>query len=82
MKRSTRRRLNQGALYALLVVAAVVAVLLADWSAIKENFGDLSVAKDEFPEVVTESAKNTVVYTSIAFGGGLALALGLALIHI
>jgi polar amino acid transport system permease protein len=81
MKRSTRRRVNQGVLYALLVGAAVALAFLADWSAIKENFLDVDVAKEEFPDVITVAAKNTVIYTVIAFGGGLAIALVLALMR-
>jgi polar amino acid transport system permease protein len=82
MKRSTRRRLIQGVLYAVLVSAVVVLALAADWPSIKENFLDVQVAKEQFPEVITLAAKNTIIYTTIAFLGGLTVALVLALMKL
>ena len=82
MKRSTQRRLRHGALYALLAGAVVALILLADWHAIRTNFFDRQVFGEIWPSVVTESAKNTVLYTAIAFSGGLVLALALALMKL
>ena len=82
MKRSTRRRLSQGALYALLVALVGVLLVSADWAAVRENFLDTEVLKQLWPEIVTLAAKNTIVYTAIAFAGGLALALVLALMKL
>jgi polar amino acid transport system permease protein len=79
LKRKTKRRLRDGALYALLLGAAVTLVLVADWGAVQSNFFNRDVAKEIWPEVVTEGAKNTVVYTAKAFAGGLVLAFVLAL---
>lgn len=79
MKRSTRRRVRIGILYAILLVAAALLVLLADWAAIRENFLDVDVLAQLWPEIVTVAAKNTIVYTVISFAGGLVLALLLAL---
>ena len=63
MKPTTRRRLTQGGLYALLAGAAVALGLLADWGSIQETFFDWGVIKSQFPEVITIGAKNTVVLT-------------------
>lgn len=82
MRRTTRAKLNLGILYAILVVALGLLLLLADWSAIKENFFDTSVLKSLWPEIVTVAAKNTIVYTAIAFVGGLLFALLLALMKL
>lgn len=79
MRRSTRRRVTQGVLYLLLIGAGVVLSLIADWDAINENFFDPDVMRSLWPEIVTVGAKNTIIYTVIAFVGGLALALVLAL---
>jgi polar amino acid transport system permease protein len=81
MKRSTRRRVNQGVLYAILVGAVVGLASIADWAAIQENFFDVDVAEEGFPEFITVATKNTVVYTAISFAGGLAVALVLALMR-
>lgn len=82
MKRSTRHRLRIGVLYVVLLAAAGALVLLADWQAIGENFFDVETIKGLWPEILTEGAKNTVIYTVIAFVGGLALALVLALMKL
>lgn len=82
MKRSTRTRLTRGVLYGVFVVLVGVAALAADWSAIQENFLDTEVMRSLWPGIVTVAAKNTVVYTGIAFVGGLALALLLALMKL
>lgn len=82
MKRTTRTKVNRGALYVLFVVLVLAVVLVTDWTAIKENFLDWEVAKDQFPEVATTAAKNTVFYTVMAFIGGLILGLILALMKL
>jgi polar amino acid transport system permease protein len=82
MRPSTRRRLFRGTLYAVFAAAIVALVLAADWQAIRQNFFNLDVAKSTFPDVVTTAAKNTIVYTIIAFVGGLSLGLVLALMKL
>lgn len=82
MKRSTRRRLRHGALYALLLGAVATLVWIADWSAIRSNFFDREIFEKIWPDVVLEGARNTVVYTAIAFSVGLVLAFVLALMKL
>jgi polar amino acid transport system permease protein len=82
VKKSTKRRLWRGALYALFVGAVAALALLADWGAIRSNFFSRDVLQEIWPEVITEGAKNTIVYTIIAFAGGLALAFVLALMKL
>jgi polar amino acid transport system permease protein len=82
MKKSTRRRLVRGLLYAVLVGAVLLLGFLADWEAIRENFFDTDVLDELWPEIVTVGVKNTIIYTLIAFTGGLALAIVLALMKL
>ena len=82
VKPSTRRRLFRGTLYVVFVVAVVVVLLVANWSAIHTNFFNTDAAKATLPDVITVAAKNTVVYTAIAFAGGLVLGLVLALMKL
>jgi polar amino acid transport system permease protein len=82
VKRATKRRLRQGIRYAILVESVAALALLADWSAIRANFFDTHTLKEIWPEILKEGAKNTVVYTAIAFSGGLALAFLLALMKL
>lgn len=82
MKPSTRKRLFRGVLYAVFIAAAAAVVMAADWEAIRSNFLDLDVAAQAFPDIIVTAARNTVVYTAIAFIGGLALGLILALMKL
>lgn len=82
MRPTVRRRLTHGVLYALFLAVVLALILVADWEAIEKNFLDWEIAKKQFPEVIVIAAKNTVVYTIIAFIGGLALGLLLALMKL
>ena len=82
MKRSTRKRLEQGLLYAILIAIVAAIAFAADWAEIKENFFNVDVLRSLWPEIVTVAAKNTIIYTAVAFAGGLALALVLALMKL
>ena len=82
MRRTTRAKVNLAVLYAILLIALGLLIALADWSAIKENFFDTTVLKSLWPEIITVAAKNTIVYTIIAFVGGLFFALLLALMKL
>ncbi len=82
MKRATRQRLVQGVLYGFLVLVAVALALAADWDAVRENFFDTEIAAQLWPEIITVGVRNTVLYTVIAFVGGLALAVVLALMKL
>ncbi len=79
MRRRTRQRLVRGGLYASFVVVAIVTGLVVDWARLGHNFFNLDVAVGLFPEIITIAAKNTFLYTVVAFTGGLALGLVLAL---
>lgn len=79
MTKVAKQRLRRGLLYALLLVIVLAVALLADWPTIQKAFFNPEVAADMFPEVLTVAAKNTIVYTLLAFAFGLVLALILAL---
>ena len=68
--------------YAVLVIALLLLVFLADWAEIQRAFFDVSVAKSLFPRVITVALKNTVIYTAVGFAFGLALGLVLALMKL
>jgi len=82
VKPSTRRRLFRGVLYAIFIAAVAAIVLIADWEAIRTNFLNPEVFGEQFPAIITTAAKNTVIYTIIAFIGGLLLGLALALMKL
>jgi polar amino acid transport system permease protein len=79
VKKQTRRRLIRGSIYSATLVVVVIVALITDWERIGRAFGNWEIARSMFPEVVTVAAKNTIIYTFLAFSFGLALALVLAL---
>jgi polar amino acid transport system permease protein len=82
VKRSTRRRLTQGALYVILLGGLAALVFAADWAAVRENYFDVHVLRQLWPEIITVGVRNVVVFTAIAFAGGLILGLLLALMKL
>jgi len=79
VKRATKQKLRRWALYTVLIVIVALVGLLADWPVIQKAFFDPEIALEMFPKVLTVGAKNTIVYTALAFALGLVLALFLAL---
>ncbi|MFD9702663.1 amino acid ABC transporter permease [Lentzea sp. NPDC059081] len=68
--------------YGLLIVIALLVAFLADWGQIKAAFFNVDIAKSMFPNVITVALKNTIIYTALGFGFGLALGLVLALMKL
>ena len=81
MKRSTRRRINHAALYALLGAVVLVVVFAVDWASVRNNFW-ADGQHDNWRDLITTGVVNTARYTAIAFAGGLTLAFALALMKL
>ncbi|MBS3942174.1 MAG: amino acid ABC transporter permease [Actinobacteria bacterium] len=82
MTKRQRQRLVRGALYAVFVLVVLVVSLVADWPRIQHSFFNLEIAAEMFPRVVTVAARNTLLYTFLAFTFGLGLGLLLALMRL
>ncbi|MFJ2740799.1 amino acid ABC transporter permease [Streptomyces sp. NPDC087440] len=82
LSRRQRARAVRGGQYAVLLVVVLVVALAADWGEIRRAFFDVEVAKAQFPDIITTALVNTVVYTLLGFGFGLALGLMLALMRL
>ena len=82
MSRRQRTRTVRGVQYGLLALVVAAAAFGANWGEIRRAFFDVDVAKAQFPEIITTALVNTVVYTLLGFGFGLALGLILALMRL
>ncbi len=82
MTKRQKQALFRGVMYAVFVLAVLLLVLLADWPVIRRNFFNADIARDMFPEVLTIAARNTVLYTFLAFSFGLLFGLLLALMRL
>lgn len=82
LTRTQRRTATHLSVYAVLALLALLFVLFADWDALKLNFADGETWRGQWPDIFLVAARNTLVYTVLAFAGGLALALLLALMKL
>ncbi|MEQ6901721.1 amino acid ABC transporter permease [Nocardioides sp. YIM 152588] len=85
MKRTTRARAWRWGLNAAVVAVIALIALAANWENIHENFwnsGGVALDGGNWGDLITIGAVNTVQYTAIAFAGGLAFALVLALMRL
>ncbi|NEE02548.1 amino acid ABC transporter permease [Phytoactinopolyspora halotolerans] len=82
MRRTTRRRLRRGILYAIFVAFVALVALAADWGRLRQQFLQIDIAREQFPEIITIAAKNTLLFTVVAFIGGLILGIVLALMKL
>ena len=82
MTKRQRERAIRLTMYASAVLAVVALVVVADWPLIRRNFFDIDIARSMWPDVVVIAARNTLVYTTLAFSFGLALGLVLALMRL
>ena len=72
-----RSRIIRWCVYTITLVGLVALALLIDWPSIRRVFFDPEIARQQFPEVITQAAKNTLIFT--AFGFVIAFSLGLVL---
>jgi polar amino acid transport system permease protein len=69
-----------GFVVGLAVLAAVLAVTVR-WADLADRFFRWDDFTTQFPRIVTEAARNTLVYTAIGFSGGLVVGLIVALMR-
>ena len=82
LKRRTRSRLYQYSMYAVFLALVLLVVLFTDWARIGKQFFDLEVAAKLFPDIIIVALRNTVLFTLIAFAGGLLLGVVFALMKL
>lgn len=82
LTRRQRARLGRTLAIALPAAVAAFVAVTADWGHIQDAFFQPDVAADLFPRIVTVGVKNTLIITNIAFAGGLAIGLVLALMRL
>lgn len=68
--------------YALGLSAIALVIVFADWKTLGDKYFALDRAKEQFPDVITIAAKNTLIYTLFSFLGGTILGLTMALLRL
>lgn len=77
-----RQRLVRGILYVVFALGVAALLVFTNWQRVAFSFLNVEVAAEMFPLVVTRAARNTVVYTALAFIIGLAGGVTLALMKL
>jgi polar amino acid transport system permease protein len=82
MSRRRRAQLIRWALYALTLAIVALLVLRTDWGRLQEAMFDPEIARDQFPDILTRAARNTLIFTLYGFSGGLVIGLAVALMRL
>jgi polar amino acid transport system permease protein len=82
MTRRQRARLTRWSVYALTVAVVAWLVLAIDWGRIQDAFWRWELVKDQFPDIVTQAAKNTLIFAGFGFGIGISLGTVIALMRL
>lgn len=77
--RVRKAKIRRWIIYAITLVVLVVLAVTIDWATLQQAFFQPEIIRAMLPEVITVGAKNTIIYTTMAFSFGLVLALFLAL---
>ena len=82
LTRRQKRRLSRGVQYVVFVAAVIAFAVSADWGRLRNQFAQGDIARQMFPEIITQALKNTVLYTLSGFAVGLALGMVVALMRL
>ncbi|HEY3143072.1 MAG TPA: amino acid ABC transporter permease [Acidimicrobiales bacterium] len=82
MSKRRRAQLIRWAVYALTLLGVGALALWIDWAHVQDAMLRPDLAKEQFPDILTKAAKNTVIFTVFGFSGGLVLGLVIALMRL
>ncbi|MFF9090737.1 amino acid ABC transporter permease [Streptomyces sp. NPDC014991] len=82
LTRRQKRTLSRGAQYAVFAAAVIAFAVTADWGRLRNQFAQVDIARQMFPDVITLALKNTVLYTLSGFVVGLVLGMVIALMRL
>ena len=66
----------------VVLIFLILLVVLADLDNLRETMFRPDLIKDQFPKIITQAAKNTLIFTISGFAGGSILGLILALMKL
>ena len=78
----SRATLGQWALYGGTLAVVMFLAVAVDWARLQDKMFRTDLVLDQFPRIVTQAAKNTLIFTAFGFAGGLALGVVLALMRL
>lgn len=82
MSKRRRAQLTRWAVYALTLVLLAVLAANVQWADLQDALFRPELIAEQFPEILTQAARNTLIFTFFGFSGGLLLGLLLALMRL
>jgi polar amino acid transport system permease protein len=82
LTRRQRARLTRWSVYLVTLVLVALVAARVDWAEVRNAFWRWELVREQFPEIVTRAAKNTLHFTALAFVIGIGLGLLLALMRL
>ncbi|MGF2948944.1 amino acid ABC transporter permease [Microbacterium alcoholitolerans] len=82
LRRRTRGLVYRGTMYAVFIAAVALIIIATDWPKVSQQFFNLEVAAKLFPDIIIVALRNTILFTLIAFVGGLLLGILFALMKL
>lgn len=78
----SRSTLGQWGLYGGTLAVVLFLAVAVDWARLQDKMFRTDLVLDQFPRIVTQAAKNTLIFTVFGFAGGLVLGVALALMRL
>lgn len=82
LSKRQKARYTRYGVYALSVALLTAVALFVDWDKLRNAMFRWDIVKEQFPRILTQGAKNTIIYTVIGFALGLTLGLAFALMRL
>jgi polar amino acid transport system permease protein len=82
MSRRRRAQLARWGVYAVTVAVLVALATAIRWGDLQDALFRPGLITEQFPEILTQAARNTLIFTLFGFSGGLALGLLVALMRL
>lgn len=82
LSKRKRAQLVRVVLYVLTLGVVAFVAWRIDWPRVQDSMFNLDIAREQFPEIVTQAARSTLIFTAYGFSGGLAIGLTLALMRL
>lgn len=82
LRRRTKTKLYRYSMYGIFLVLVLLVAIFTDWARLGKQFFDLEVAAKLFPDIIIVALRNTILFTLIAFTGGILLGIVFALLKL
>lgn len=77
-----RTRAVRASMYVIGGLVVGLVIIAVDWSRVQDAMFRLDIAADQFPEIISQGARNTLIFTFFGFTGGLVIGMLVAFMRL